>query len=458
MKSKTNIEDIGENIIAIAKKKGCTAQVTIVDKKTKEIKVRRGVVEQLLSSTAFSTGVRLFSGKKSAIISFSGQDFGDMEGKIESALKDVVYLEDDDAKRLLEPGEFAGKPAGLELDDGAYDDVVNSAGTGKAINTLEDIEKKGLAYSDKISPGEMAEFSASFRRVGIFTSPGVHKVYSRSYYSYYYAAVAEDKAKGIKEVDAYSESKRFLQDLEKLDLEKIGEIAAQRALRKVGGRKIPSGEKPVIFSYRISPSLVDLLGDALDGEEVLLRSSFLVDRLGEKLFPDHITIEDNPLIDRYPGSHPFDGEGKNGSVKRVIDKGTVTSFLHNSYSATKLGMELTGNASLSLSSSPGITCGNFFLHPGQGSLDDLVSEMKNGLLVDELFLSGMNSVTGDFSFGCSGFMVENGKVAYPVKEITIAGNLVELFQNINRIADDNPMKYAVSSPSFLVSKLSISGT
>jgi PmbA protein len=147
----------------------------------------------------------------------------------------------------------------------------------------------------------------------------------------------------------------------------------------------------------------------------------------------------------------------NGKRKAVMEKGKLLTYLHNSYSAAKLNMALTGNASRTISHTPGITSGNFYLEPGQGKMEDLLHEMKSGLLVEDLFLSGMNDVTGDFSFGCSGFLVENGIATSPVKEITIAGNIPDLFNNVLEIADDNPYRTSISSPSILVSKLAVAG-
>ncbi len=445
------MKNIGENIIKIARQYDCAAQVTILEEDSKEVSVRQGEIERLLTSRAISTGVRLFHGKKSAIVSFSGFDFDDMEAKIKKATADLAYLEDDEAKRLLAEDEYGTTAAELELNDDAFEKIDTAA----AAAILGKIETNGLAFSDKIIPSEMAEFSASRSRITIFSSRGLYKTYAKSFYSFGYTAVAQDREKGIKEVDSYHENKRFFADLP--NLERVGELAADRALRKLGGRKIASARMKAIFSYRTAPDVLDLLCDALGGEDILLRNSFLVGKLGEKLFSDRVTIEDNPLLDRYPGSYPFDGEGVNGRSKLVFDKGRLATYLHNSYSAGKLGMALTGNASLSLSAAPGIKNANFFLRPGKGTLADLAAEMKRGLLIDELFSSGMNPVTGDFSFGCSGFMVEGGAVTYPVKEITIAGNLLELFKNIQAIADDNPWKYPVSAPSFMVGELVIAG-
>jgi PmbA protein len=446
-----NISEIGENVIRIAREHNCLAQVTIVEKDSKDISVRKGEIEHILSSTTISTGVRLFKGKKSTIISFSGYDFYDIDIKIRRAFKELIYLEDDESKRLLNSDQFGSKIPAVELDDNGYDRI----GTAEAVKILRIIEEKALASSPKIIPSEKADFSQSRNRISLFSSQGLHKSYRRSYYFFSYTAVAEDKEKGKKEIDSYHVNKRFFNDLS--NLENIGIIAAERALKKMGGRKIKSAEMKVIFSHRIAPAVMNLLFSALKGEAVLSRNSFLVGRLEEKIFPNRITIEDNPLINRFLGSYPFDGEGMNGRKKLVIERGRLLTYLHNSYSAERLKMKLTGNASLSLSSAPGIESGNFFLRQGQGSLDELANELNKGLLIEELFLSGMNTVTGDFSFGCSGFMVERGRVIYPVKEITVAGNLLNLFKNIIEIADDNEWKSSISCPSFLVSKLNIAG-
>lgn len=447
-----NCPEIAETILNIARKNTCGAQVTMVQTDSKDINVREGKIEHLLSSMSISTGVRLFKNKKSAIISFSGSDFENMEPKIKTALETIDYLGEDDTKRLLNSAEFGEKIKKVVLDDGHF----NNIKTAEVKETLKSIEADGLALSNKIFPSEMAEFSASHTRVHLFSTQGLTKSYSKSYYSFAYNAVAESK--GQKEVDYWYENKRFFKELFVPELiGNIGKRAADRALKRLEGKKIKSAERPVVFSYRTASSLLRLLFSALDGEDILLRNSFLVDKLGQKLFPDKITILDDPFIDRYPGSYPFDGEGMNGKRKAVMEKGKLLTYLHNSYSAAKLNMALTGNASRTISHTPGITSGNFYLEPGQGKMEDLLHEMKSGLLVEDLFLSGMNSVNGDFSFGCSGFLVEKGLAASPVKEITIAGNILDLFKNVLEIADDNPYKTSISSPSTLVSKLAIAG-
>jgi PmbA protein len=451
-----NLAAVAENILKISKKHDCAAQITMIQSDAKDISLRNGEIEQLLTSVAVSTGVRLFKGKKNTIIAFSGEDFDNMEAKIKTALQNFEYLSDDEYKRLLTPAEFSSSQPlkDLDLTDNGYD----ALDLKQIKKELQRIESGALAFSNKIIPSEMAEFSGARSKIHLFTSEGVKKSYSKTIYVFSYTAVAEDKAKGLKERDYWSEKKRHFAALPLTEnIARIGEIAAEKAIKRLGGKKIKSGERKVLFSRRTAGSLLDLLCDAVDGEEIVIKNSFLVDRLGEKLFPEIITIVDDPSIQAYPGSYPFDGEGLNGKTKPVVEKGKLLTYLQNSYSAGKLDMNLTGNASHSISSAPHIKVGNFFLQSGQGSLDDLVREMKTGLLVDELFVSGSNSVTGDFSFGCSGFLVENGKTTMPVKEITIAGNLLELYKNVVAIADDNLWKASITSPSILVSKLAVAG-
>lgn len=449
-----NAPEIAETILKIAGKQNCGVQVTIVESDSKDISVREGKIENLLSSMAISSGVRLFKGKKSAIISFSGDEFDDMESKIKTVLDSIDYLGDDEAKRLLTGSEFGESVKEMQLNDNYYDNI----NIEEVAGILKGIEADGMAVSPNMTTAEMAEFSASNSRIHLFSSEGLSKSYSKSYYSFSYSAVAEDKTKKLKEVDSWYENKRFYEEVSAPGLVgNIGRKAAERALKRLGGQKIKSGERPVAFTPRTASSLLKLFYYAVNGEDILLRNSFLVDRLGQELFTEKITVIDDPLIDKYVGSFPFDGEGMNGKPKPVIEKGKLVTYLHNSYSAAKLKMPLTGNASRSLSAAPGITSGNFYLVPGKGSLEDLLREMKDGLLVEDLFTSGMNEVTGDFSFGCSGYLVEKGKVTMPVKEITIAGNLLDLFKNILEIADDDEGKRIISSPSFLVSGLSVAG-
>lgn len=456
MDSGVNLAAVAENILKISKKHNCSAQITMIQSDAKDISLRSGEIERLLTSVTISTGVRLFKGKKSTIIAFSGEDFDNMEAKIKTALQNFEYLSEDEYKRLLTPAEFGGSQPVKDLDlaDNEYD-ALDLKQIKKA---LQRIESAALDFSNQIIPSEMAEFSGSRSKVHLFTSAGVNKSYSKTNYVFSYTAMAEDKAKGLKEQDYWSEKKRHFADLPSLEnIGTIGEIAAEKASKRLGGKKIKSGERKVVFSRRTAGSLLSLLGDAVDGEEIVIKNSFLVDRLGENLFPGIITIRDDPFIQAYPGSYPFDGEGMNSKTKLIIEKGKLLTYLHNSYSAGKLNMNLTANASHSISSPPHIKVGNFYLQSGQGSLDDLVRDMKAGVLVDDLFVSGINSVTGDFSFGCSGFLVENGQTTMPVKEITIAGNLLDLYKNVVAIADDNLWKSFVTSPSILVSKLAVAG-
>jgi PmbA protein len=445
---------ITEKILSIAKKQNCNVQVTVIEADSKYVCLRKGEIEQLVSSLAISTGVRLFKENRSIIISFSGDiNTKDLEAKIEKSINDMIYLGKDKAKILLDKDQFSkGKLTPLQLDDKNFDNIR----IPEVAQKLEKIEKQGLAVSDKIIPSEMAEFYGQRNKINITTSQGLSNSYSTSNYSFYYNAVAESK--GQKEVEYWYEKNRSLDTLHfKGSIEGIGREAAERALRKLGGQKITSGDKAVVFSSRTASSLLRLLFYAVKGEDVLLKNSFLVDKLGKTIFSKNITIIDNPLIPKSQGSYPFDGEGRCGQEKRVVDKGKLLTYLHNSYSAQRLNMALTGNASTTISVAPGITCGNFYLMPGMGTQEDLIKEMKNGLLVESIFLSGMNNVTGDFSFGCSGFLIKNGRVTQPVKEITIAGNFLDLFNKVVQIADDDEHKTAVSSPAFLVSSLNIAG-
>ncbi len=356
-----NAAEIAETILNIAKKNQCGAQVTMAATDSKDIAVLEGKIVQLLTSVAISTGIRLFKDSKSIIISFSGDNFENIDANIKDAVASIDYLGQDEAKRLLKSTEFGTNFTELELDDKHYEELK----IPEIVDTLKNIESSALAVDKKLLPSEMAEFSASRTHVYLFSTEGLAKSYSRSYYSFSYNAVAENGDKTQKETDSWYENKRFFKELTGEKTGNIGKKAADMALKRLGGKKIKSAELPVVFSSRTAASLLKLLFSAMQGEDILLKNSFLVDRLGEKLFPDHITIIDDPFIPGYMGSYPFDGEGMNGITKAAIEKGKLMTYLHNSYSAGKLNMALTANASREISLAPGITSGNFYLQPGQ---------------------------------------------------------------------------------------------
>lgn len=235
--------------------------------------------------------------------------------------------------------------------------------------------------------------------------------------------------------------------------EEIGRYAAQRALSRLGSRKIPTTECPVLFESPVAAGLLGGFVQAVSGGTLYRKSSFLLDSLGKQVFPEHIRIEEDPFILRGKGSSPFDDEGVRVQRRMVVDDGRVEGYFLSSYSARKLGMKTTGNAG----GSHNLTLSSRLTRRGD-DLDAMLKKMGTGLLVVELMGQGVNYVTGDYSRGASGFWVENGEIAFPVQEITIAGNLKDMYMGIEAVGADAYNYGAKTVGSILINRMKVAGS
>jgi PmbA protein len=251
--------------------------------------------------------------------------------------------------------------------------------------------------------------------------------------------------------DAWYTSMRSADEL--ASPEAVGRYAAERALSRLGARKIATTECPVLFESPVAAGLLGGFVQAVSGGSLYRKSSFLLDSLGKKVFPPHIDIDEDPFLLRGKGSSPFDDEGVRSAPRKVVKGGRVEGYFLSSYSARKLGMKTTGNAggshNLSLTSR---------LTQRGDHLDEMLKKLGTGLFVIELMGQGVNYVTGDYSRGASGFWVENGEIAYPVHEITIAGNLKDMFMGIEAVGADTYNMGAKSMGSILVNRMKLAGS
>jgi PmbA protein len=246
--------------------------------------------------------------------------------------------------------------------------------------------------------------------------------------------------------------------LEKLDTpEHVGNIAAERTLRRLGARKAKTAQVPIILDPMVATSILEHIFEGVNGDSVYRGASFLAGKLGQKIATDNVTIIDDGTISGGFGTSPFDGEGVPTRRTVVIEKGVLRSYLLNTYTAKKLGLATTGNASRGLAGTPGIGPGNYFLQAGTRTPKEMISEIKQGLYVTEFLGHGANLVTGDYSRGASGLWISGGEFAYPVEEITVAGNLKEIFFNISEIANDLEFRGSVASPTLRIDGLTVGG-
>jgi PmbA protein len=228
----------------------------------------------------------------------------------------------------------------------------------------------------------------------------------------------------------------------------VGEDAARRTVARLGGRKIKTTSCPVIFRADVAPSLLRSLFGALRGPALYRRASFMLDRLGENVFPDWVSIAENPLLERGLSSAPFDNEGVATRPRKIVENGVLQGYVLDSYSARKLGMQTTGNAG-------GLR--NTCISSTGESFEQLLARMDTGLVVTELMGQGSNQVTGDYSRGAAGFWVENGEIAYPVEEITVAGNLKDMYRDLLAVGADNDIPGSVDTGSWLIERMTVAG-
>jgi PmbA protein len=239
--------------------------------------------------------------------------------------------------------------------------------------------------------------------------------------------------------------------------EEVGRIAAQRTLRRLGARKVKTAKVPIILDPLMSRTILEHIFEAVNGDSVYRGASFLAGKLGEKVAGENINVIDDGTIVGGFGSSPFDGEGIPTRRTTVIENGVLKSYLLNTYTARKLGLKTTGNASRGLAGNPGIGVGNFFLQPGARKPEAIIGDVKEGLYVTEFMGFGVNLVTGDFSRGASGLWISGGELTYPVEEITVAGNLRDMLMNVSEIGNDLEFRGSVAAPTLRIDGLTVAG-
>ena len=311
------------------------------------------------------------------------------------------------------------------------------------------VRRNGLVASAAVMP-----YGASFGWICmvLVTSEGFSGAYLGSNHSLSMTAIAGEGTAMERDYD-YS-SVLHASDLD--DAAAIGRNAGERAVKRVNPRKVPSGRVPIVFDPRVAGSLVSHLGSAVNGAAIARHTSFLQDKLGERLFRSEIRIVDDPLRRRGLRSRPFDAEGVAGQPMALVENGVLQSWLLDSATARELGHTTTGHAHRGVSSAPSPGPTNLYLEPGPKTPQALIGEIKQGFYVADLIGMGVNFVTGDYSRGAAGFWIENGELTFPVSEVTIAGNLADMFAHLEP-ADDLVFRYGTNAPTVRVEGLTVAG-
>lgn len=411
------------------------------------ISVRGGELEDIDNAEGFDIGLRVMVGQRQACVSSSDLSPSAIQRLAERAVA-MAKLAPEDPYCGLAPDDRLSKRRsgdGLELFDPVTVDPV--ALKARAL----EVEAAALTVPG-VRQAEGAQASFAWSAVRLRTSAGFDGGYATSRHGVSVSAVAERD--GAMERDYDHDSTRWLSDLR--TAQSVGQEAGERAVARLGATSMPSAALPVIFDRRVSASLIGALTSAITGNAVARGVSFLKDDLGAQLFSKDIQILEDPLRARGLSSRPFDGEGVTTDSFNIIKDGQLTSWLLNTSAARQLGLETNGHGARGLSSPPGISTSNVALMAGRLSRDALIQDTGRGLLVMEMFGPSLNATTGDYSVGVSGFAIENGATAHPVSEITIAGNLRDVFASMTP-ASDLHFEYETNAPSLRVEGLTIAG-
>ncbi len=413
-------------------------------------RVRLGSTEALERAESNGIGLRVLlkekAGYKQAMVSSSDLSAEALDRLTDEALTIARLAPEDPYAGLADETEIAETLPALAL----YDETVLTPEA--LIAAATECEAAALAV-EGVTNSDGAEASFGHSQTALVISNGFKGHYETSSYSVS-ASVIAGEGLGMETDYDYSTS-RFFEDLK--DIQAIGTEAGERAVRRLGARKVSTQQVPVIFDKRVASSLMRALASAINGASIARKTSFLRDKMSENIFKPGIQVIDNPLMPRGLGSHSFDAEGIVGEKRAIIEDGRLTSWLLDTRSARQLGLQTTGHAGRGLSSAPSPGASNFYLQSGEASPEELIADIKDGFFVTDVFGMGVNGVTGDYSQGAAGIWIENGKLSYPVSELTIASNLLDMYQMLTP-ANDLEFNRSITSPSVRIDTMTVAGT
>lgn len=440
-------EELSHYIIDKAKKKNINDVEVYIEKgESFQVSVRMQEVEEIENSIAKGLGLRLFKDGRTSFVHTSDLSTNTLDEILEIAANNLSVSDPADYNVLPEFNSFKEK----ELD--LCDTKGSNLSTEEKIELAKSLEQRVL--NDKnIKNSNGASYSESESSYTIANSNGLLFTDNDTSFGMSVSPVAGSGDK--MQTNYWYSYARHFSDLE--NQEKIAKKAIERTTRILNAQKGQTIEVPVIFENTIASALLGIILSAINGNSVFKNETFLADKLNKSIASEDINMKESPFIKRGLGSSLIDGEGNNSQEKTIIQDGVLSTFLHNNQSAFKMNTSSTGNAVRSYNSTPSIGSTNVILENGNNSIDELISKIDKGLLVTSLLGSGINMITGDFSRGAEGLWIENGKIQYPVNEITIAGNMIDMFKDIEFIGNDRLDSRSVTSPSLLIKKMTLSG-
>jgi len=443
-------EQLAKKLIQRAKRKGARqAEAYLEIGRQSSCRVRDGEIQDLTEATARGVGLRVIWKDRLGFAYTSDFEAASLDGFVDRALQ---------LAEAAAPNKLNGLPKQSELavpsDVGAlYDPKVASLPADWKIQTSLELERTAKAVDPRIVALESVGAGEQVSEVVVASTEGFVGGYSGTHVFLYAAPVASDGSQ-LQTAD-WVDEKRFLDELE--PAEAVGREAAIRAVRMLGARKVKSQKVTVVFDPTMAASFIASLASAANGDAAYKKSTFLRGRLGKQLGPKEMTLVDDGRLPRGVGTSPFDGEGVSRRRTAIIENGVLRSFLYDSFTARKAKASSTGNAARSYNALPMIGITNLYLEPGQPSPEEIIRDVKNGFYVTAMLGVGADIVTGQYSRGANGLWIENGELTYPVQEVTVAGNMLQMLRDIDAIGSDLRFRGSVGAPTLRFRELTIAG-
>jgi PmbA protein len=451
--SATSLRDVAARALERVRSAGAdAADVLLVESDAVEARVRADEIDFVKQARERTLGMRALvagsGGMRSALTSTSDLSPAAVDRMADETVTLARATAVDPVAGLPEQ-DFARELPDLQLFEAADRDVP----VENRIADARQAEAAARATDPRIANSEGSQVGSAFSRIVYADSRGFLGEYEAASHSLFSEPIAREN--GSMQRDYWMTSARRMADLD--DSADVGRRAAERALRRLGARRVATCEVPVIFDPVTAPSLLGHLVSCVSGYSIYRGMSFLAERLGETIASERITVIDDAHRPGGLGSKPFDGEGQATGRKAVVEDGRLQTWLLDAYSGRKLGAASTGNAARGPGGAPSVAPTNLWLEPGEQSLDEIIAGTERGLLVTELIGMGFQAVTGDYSRGAAGLWIEGGEIAYPVEEITIAGNLGDMLTSIDAVGSDLLWLSRVASPSLRVASMMVAG-
>ncbi|HEY2013569.1 MAG TPA: metallopeptidase TldD-related protein [Bryobacteraceae bacterium] len=448
--SSNHLLELAQGVVARALERGASdAECTIAEGEEFSANIRMREIENLKEAGSRGAGLRILIGRNTGASYTSDLSPEGIEHMVNSAIELADITTEDPHASLPDPDEFGSIPGDL----GLFSPDVEGLATELKIDTAKRAEEAALSADPRIFNSEGASFDTHVGSHIFANSRGFAGQYRSSYCTLSTVPVAREGES--MERDYWYTMARGFAGLE--SPEAVGRMAAMRALRRLNPVKMETQKVPVVFEPRTARTLLDNLFEAVHGMSIYRHESFLAGKLGEKVASDDLTVVDDSTIPGLFGTSPFDDEGVPSRRTVIIERGVLKSYLLNTYAARKLGMKTTGSASRGLTGNAGIGHGNFFIEKGVQTPEQIVAGIPNGFYVTELMGFGVNIVTGDYSRGAAGLWIRNGELAFPVSEVTIAGNLKDMLLGLESIGSDLEFRGSVAAPTLKIGEMTVGG-